>query len=123
MMMVAFSVKPSVVHGVGVFAEEFIQKGTLIWCFDDKVDRFFQDGYWEDFLSGLPVSQVEKLRMWSCCEPGGRLLSSDGSQFMNHSDDPNVCSGESSYALRDIQAGEELLFSYHISDQLWLHDR
>ena len=43
-----------------------------------------------------------------------RVLSSDDDRFTNHSNDPNTLEegGYESYAIRDIQAGEEITWNY-----------
>ena len=41
------------------------------------------------------------------------MLSSDDDRFTNHSDDPNTkCQGQSTFAVRDIQEGEEITNNY-----------
>jgi len=45
--------------------------------------------------------------------PGGYVLNCDNARFINHSDDPNTDNTtEFSYALRDIQPGEEITCDY-----------
>ena len=41
MLTVLASAKPSPIHGVGLFADEFIPKGTIMWRFDPTFDIFF----------------------------------------------------------------------------------
>ncbi len=107
----------SAVHGTGLFATEFIPKGTVIWRYAAGYDKILtreeferlgpeDRGAWERFAY---VSRFTGLLVYS----------GDEYVFMNHSHDPNV--GVSpvfeapegfDIALRDIQAGEELLFDY-----------
>jgi hypothetical protein len=45
------------------------------------------------------------------------LLCADSARFMNHSDRPNISSAdERNHALRDIEAGEEIICNYREFD-------
>ena len=111
-------IKPSPVHGIGVFAIRDIPKGTR--------DLFSQGvGEWIK----LTIAEVEALPKHSrdlvenhCLfdedhyyvpDYGFKLV--DLFVYLNHSDTPNVISineGEYFEATRDIAAGEELLVDY-----------
>jgi hypothetical protein len=41
MLLVKTYLSASPIHGIGLFAAEPIAKGTVIWCFDERVDRRF----------------------------------------------------------------------------------
>jgi len=111
-------IKPSPLHGIGVFAIRDIPKGTR--------DLFSQGvGEWIK----LTIAEVEALPKHSrdlvenhCLfdedhyyvpDYGFKLV--DLVVYLNHSDTPNVISineGEFFEAIRDIAAGEELLLNY-----------
>jgi len=111
-------IKPSPLHGIGVFAIRDIPKGTR--------DLFSQGvGEWIK----LTIAEVEALPKHSrdlvenhCLfdedhyyvpDYGFKLV--DLVVYLNHSDTPNVISineGEYFEATRDIAAGEELLLDY-----------
>ena len=111
-------IKPSPLHGIGVFAIRDIPKGTR--------DLFSQGvGEWIK----LTIAEVEALPKHSrdlvenhCLfdedyyyvpDYGFKLV--DLVVYLNHSDTPNVISfneGEYFEATRDIAAGEELLVDY-----------
>ncbi len=111
-------IKPSLLHGIGVFAIRDIPKGTR--------DLFSQGvGEWIK----LTIAEVEALPKHSrdlvenhCLfdedhyyvpDYGFKLV--DLVVYLNHSDTPNVISineGEYFEATRDIAAGEELLLDY-----------
>jgi len=121
MLLIKTKVGPSSVHGMGCFADQFISKGTLV--------RKFMPG----FDLEIPKSEVDKLpdaareRFLNYAyfdkESNIYTLNPDDERFVNHSDEPNVgddLSRESEmgemYALRDIQAGEELTENYNEFD-------
>ena len=41
MMMVETELRPSSIHGIGVFVTEPVRAGDLIWRFDSRIDRVF----------------------------------------------------------------------------------
>lgn len=113
------TIKPSTVHGIGVFAIRDIPKGC---------NRIFSRnvGNWIK----VPISEVESLPEHSkslvetyCLydeenyylpDYGFKVM--DLVNYLNHSTIPNIESvndGENFVALRDIKAGEELFVSYH----------
>jgi SET domain-containing protein len=115
--------KPSGIHGIGVFAIRFIPKGCR---------NIFSSGQGEWIK--LPIAEVELLPQYSkdlvetyCLfdeenyfvpDYGFKLM--DLVNYLNHSHNPNIISvndGEIFEAVKDIQPGEELLVNYgHIVD-------
>jgi len=110
--------KPSGIHGIGVFAIRLIPRGCR--------NMFSRDaGEWIK----LPIADVETLPQHAkdlvetyCLfdednyyvpDYGFKLM--DLVNYLNHSNHPNIISindGEVFEALRDIQPGEELLVNY-----------
>ena len=111
-------IKPSPLHGIGVFAIRDIPKGTR--------DLFSQGvGEWIK----LTIAEVEALPKHSKDLVENHCLFDEGYYYvpdygfklvdlviyLNHSETPNVISineGEFFEAIRDISAGEELLVDY-----------
>lgn len=110
--------KPSPLHGIGVFAIFAIQKGER---------KIFSDyeGEWievsKEEVGALPQHArdlVENHCLFNethyyIPEYGFKLF--DLAVYLNHSDQPNLISvndGEYFEAIRDIEAGEELLVDY-----------
>lgn len=113
------TLKPSTIHGIGVFALCDIPKGCRD-IFSKGVGNWIK----------LSIDDVEKLPKHSknlvetyCLfdedhyyvpDYGFKVM--DMVNYLNHSSEPNVCSvndGEQYEALRDIKAGEELLVNYN----------
>lgn len=119
MFLVRTSLRPSLIHGIGVFTDETIQKGQLVWEFDPRIDlripleakRDFPPAI-QDFLFHLTyVELVDGLEMMVLC--------ADNAKYVNHSDDPNLLDTEDNlreFAICDIPAGEELTCNYYVSD-------
>ncbi|MBI4121011.1 MAG: SET domain-containing protein-lysine N-methyltransferase [Parcubacteria group bacterium] len=117
MMLVKTKVRPSPIHGLGVFADEFISKGTLVWRFIPGFDLKFT----REQIVALPKHLQIYLIKYSYLSRKSKLYCApiDDNKYMNHSETPNVFSEYRddeeevvSYALRDIETGEELTEDY-----------
>src|SRR5437870_11863080 len=116
MFLVKTRIGPSKIHGIGVFADERIPKGQMIWTFDARMDV------------GVPISDLPTfpppmrtfLRKYGYEEmhEGRRtiVLCGDHARHVNHSNDPNVTDGEADLAARDIERGEVLTCKYYAYD-------
>jgi hypothetical protein len=109
--------KPSKIHGVGVFAIKNIPKGTrlfaddlgeMVWVEEAKIKRLPKElrRLYEDF-SPQPSGR------FGCPRNFNRLTMS---WYLNESANPNVgCVGNYDFGtLRDIKAGEELTLNYSL---------
>jgi len=119
-MLVKSKTGQSKIHGVGLFADEFIIKGTKVWEYTP----------WFDF--SLTKGQVEKLSdaakeqflnyAYLSKETDKYVLCSDDARFFNHQKDPNIiCKVPENpefedalecFAVQDIMKGEELTCDY-----------
>lgn len=114
MMMVETELKPSAIHGLGVFLTRSVRAGDLIWRFDPRVDRV----YGEEELSALPLHVQHYMRTYSTWHEatGLYVLCGDNGRYFNHSDTPTTVSNAISFgddhAIRDLAAGEELTSDY-----------
>jgi SET domain-containing protein len=121
MMMVDTELRPSSIHGLGVFLLAPVRKGDLIWRFDARIDRVYS----EDEIASLPRHVQHYLRTYSTWhEPTGLyVLCGDNGRFFNHSETPTTVSNAISFgedhAARDLAAGDELTSDYAtICDQV-----
>ena len=116
-MLVKTKIGPSKINGTGLFANQFIAKGTAVWKFQSGFD-----------------SKVEKSELGNLSEPAREqflkyaylntktnkyILCFDDARFFNHSDNPNCIDTESpadsegiDVAVKDIPEGEELTCNY-----------
>jgi SET domain-containing protein len=114
MMMVETELRPSSIHGTGVFLVTPVRKGDLIWRFDSRIDRVYSEAE----LASLPEHVQRYLRTYSTWHEQARLyvLCGDNGRFFNHSDTPSTVSNAISFgedhAARDLAAGEELTSDY-----------
>jgi SET domain-containing protein len=114
MLMVETELRPSSIHGLGVFLTEPVRKGQLIWRFDSRIDRVFSDAE----LREMPEMLQNFLRTYSTLHDGLKLwvLCGDNGRHFNHSDEPNTRSLGIAFgddvAAEDLPAGTELTSDY-----------
>lgn len=114
MMMVETELRPSAIHGIGVFVTEKVHAGDLIWRFDSRIDRVFAG----EELQELPEQLQRFLRTYSTLHAGLNLwvLCGDNGRHFNHSDTPNTRSLGIAFgddvAAEDIEPGTELTSDY-----------
>jgi SET domain-containing protein len=114
MMCVKTRLRPSGIHGVGLFADEPIAAGMIVWKFDEGLDQRFS----EDFYATRNALLKEFLFTYAWLDVSGWILCGDDARFVNHSALPNLGGGKAlvSIALRDIPVGEELTEDYEMFD-------
>jgi SET domain-containing protein len=114
MMMVETELKPSPIHGTGVFLVAPVRKGDLIWRFDSRIDRVYTPAE----VESLPPHVQRYLRTYSTWHEATGLfvLCGDNGRYFNHCADPSTISNAISFgedhAARDLPAGEELTSDY-----------
>ena len=119
MFIVRTSLHSSAIHGIGVFADEPVKKGQIVWQFDPRMDILIP---LEEKQKFPPAMQDYLSMLTHIEESSGRkmmVLCADNAKHVNHLDDPNLLDtpdGLREYAARDIAAGEELTCNYFISD-------
>jgi SET domain-containing protein len=114
MLLVNTELRPSPIHGLGVFLREPVTAGQVIWRFDSRIDR----AYCPEEIDSLPEHVQAYLRTYSTWHEDSRLyvLCGDNGRYFNHSAEPNtvsagVCFGDDT-AARDLPAGVELTTDY-----------
>lgn len=117
MLMVKTRLDLSPIHGIGLFADQFIPKGTVTWRFMPGLDLVVA----RDTL--LQLSEAARIQFLNYCYVDkfskNFILCFDDERFINHSDEPNIGQNlvDSEFdgievALRDIAKGEEMLVDY-----------
>ena len=117
---VAYEVRPSPLGGHGLFAAQHVPQHALIWKYAPgrNVVEFRGEEAVRAHMALLPTSEARRdwlAHVYACDGAVVEIL--DDGRWWNHSEAPNTGSGvggdwDSTYALRDIQAGEELLDDY-----------
>ncbi len=120
MMLVPVRADRSAIHGLGLFANALVPRGTPVWRFQPGFDRTFTPAE----FAGLPGEAQAHLRHYGYLDiaTGQWFLGGDLAIFMNHGPVPNTGAVKSlgsavlTCALRDILEGEELTCDYRAFD-------
>ena len=118
MLLVKTRLGMSPIEGIGVFAEEFIAKGTPTWQFTPGLDQLLS----REVIEGVPEQLKSALLRYSYLDKktGLYIYCLDNARFVNHADaantrgdypaDGNIFGRD--IAIRDIKAGEEITCNY-----------
>ena len=116
MLLVPTFISASPIHGIGIFTQIPIAKGTKIWEFTPEFDQVFT----ESDLAALTDLQRLTILFYGYSDPrwgaDKTILCIDNARHFNFSTDPNTAERDLNeppavYAVRDIAAGEELTYS------------
>lgn len=101
----------SKINGIGLFADERITKGTVIWRLLLGFDAAFSVAE----VAGWPENARATINRFAYLVKGEHWLCGDDARFINHSKVPNLSEldFETTVALRDIEQGEELTIDYY----------
>src|ERR1044071_9618940 len=113
MLLVRTYLDKSTIDGLGVFAGEYIRKGTKVWRFVEGFDRVWSP---RDFAKLPKQAQTYVLR-YGYRVDGEILLTCDHDHHMNHSPDSYTYwrNGDIE-ARRDIAKGDEITNDYRLLD-------
>ena len=123
MLLVKTVRKQSAIHGIGIFAAQFIPAGTPTWRFTPGIDAALHP----EVLDRIPHPAREQFMTYAYLDirTGLYVLCADDARFMNHSADPAVqgdYQSESVFgidlAARDLEPGDELTCDYTTFDRI-----
>ncbi|BAQ16540.1 SET domain-containing protein [Methyloceanibacter caenitepidi] len=117
MLLISTYVGLSSIEGLGVFADEFVPRGTLIWLYNPKFDILVGD----TDVDALPPHMQNYIARYSYPHlerPGFRVIDVDNGKYMNHSRTPNTDFRlfDRGFALTDIAQGDEITCNYREFD-------
>lgn len=112
MLTVKTYIDKSPIHGLGLFAAEFIPKDTVIWQLNRELDLIISQQKYEQ-LTPLAKEHFDWFAYYSQ-EQGGWILCFDNGKFVNHSSTPNTYGVGDTIALKDILIGEEITEDYYV---------
>lgn len=121
-LRISASIGASKISGIGLFAAQFIPKGTITWQYDSKFDSSFDEA---DLVEMPDVARAPFLKYAYFDHSLNKyILCSDYQRFINHSTSPNITSTPScDVAMRDIEEGEELTCDYAMYEHDWFERR
>src|SRR3989344_5700108 len=112
MLCVKTKITSSDIQGIGLFAEQFIPKGEIVWKFMPGFDLLLSK---EEIQKLSPAARAQ-VRNYAFLDKKYQkyMLCGDDGRFFNHSTDPNCDDSDSdiTIATKDIHQGEELTVDY-----------
>jgi len=109
MLLVKTTLGKSKIHGLGVFAAEFIAKGTRIWRYVEGYDRCWTPRQ----FAKLPKPARDYLEDYAYQVDGEIIFTVDNDHYINHSVRPNTyLKGGYAIAKRAIRKGAEITNDY-----------
>ena len=116
MLQIKTYLNRSPINGIGLFAEEDIPKGKIIWSFNPLVDIVYNSDQWEQIQRQVSEPSLAQVKKYAYKENNHHILCVDNAQFMNHSESHfnvgNLKDGDIMIAVADIKKGDELLCNY-----------
>jgi len=117
MLLVKTKLGQSTISGIGLFADQFIPEGTIIWKFTEGVDLKLTDSHLAELDKEYPTEDLKKY-MYRSKSSGLHILCGDDGRFINHSGQANTLDTSEddegfTAASRDIQPGEEITSDYN----------
>ena len=121
MLLVKTRLGQSPISGIGLFADQFIPKDTIIWKFTEGVDVKITDEKLAELEKEYPLEDLRKY-LYRSKSSNLHILCGDDGRFINHSGQPNTLDTSEdneglTIAARDIQAGEEITSDYNGFDK------
>jgi hypothetical protein len=115
MIHVAYKLKASSLHGVGLFIDQDAKKGDLIYTASPLLDLNIT----QEQFDSLGQREKDEILWWGFFDQPSQMwhVDFDVSKFINHAYDATVTQDEDHdeaylVAARDMQAGEELTQNY-----------
>jgi SET domain-containing protein len=122
MLLVKTRLDKSTIAGVGLFANQDIQKGERIWQMR-SISTFKITPSQYDNLSKLEQDFIQNTDYYWIDNDDNYMIPIDDARFINHSCDPNIVDLDENtcIASRDIKNGEELTADYRtlVPEENW----
>lgn len=115
MLLVKTKIGLSNIAGIGLFAAQFIPKGTIVWRFNEKLDSMWS----KEDIDTLSDESKKQFHNYAYLDikHNKYLLCGDDARFFNHSDNANCTDSydtnfDETIANKDIEEGEEITCNY-----------
>lgn len=117
MLTIKTKVSKSKIHGIGLFADQDIYAGTVIWQFNKSYCERYSVSNFMRACQNLSYESIIDLIHYSYIKDGVIFHILDDAKFINHSEDSNIkfVGWEEEVATHDIAKGEEILENYFLN--------
>lgn len=114
MLCVKTKIAPSDINGIGLFAEEKILAGSVVWKFNPALDILLP----KEEVEKLTEIEKEQFLKYAFFDKDHKkyMLCGDDGRFFNHSENPNCDESvkDLTTAIKNIEIGEELTVDYRV---------
>ena len=115
MLTVKTYLAPSAVHGIGLFALEYIPANSVVWSYNPAIDKIFNENKFIELCRAANDPTLHHLLSASYRRGGRFFYLTDNARFINHSKSMTNIGFVDDYheiTLRSINANEEILENY-----------
>ncbi len=123
MLLVKTIVLPSPIANIGLFADEDIKEGQIVWQYDSKTCITLTEHQIDSFLKSFQKTNENMIHPfleygYYAKDLDSIIVCFDNGRYVNHAKSPNLTSNDwkMAQALRDIKKGEELTQRYDLYD-------
>jgi SET domain-containing protein len=113
MLLIKTKIDKSLIAGIGLFADQDIQKNSIVWkMYPLSVFKINVDDYHK--LSKVEQDFIDNKDYYWLDKNNNYMIPIDDSRFINHSINPNIIDLDDNTCIssRDIKNGEELTIDY-----------
>jgi hypothetical protein len=129
MFFVKIKTQKSEIDGTGLFADQDIKKGDIIWKLDhNKINstlKFIDKSILSTLEEEKQTNQILEVLIYCIYKDGKFIYYLDENKYINHSLEPNAFMDKdlTVVAIKDIKAGEEITENYNSyeKDDFLLH--
>lgn len=115
MIHIKYNLDKSGIHGIGLFTDEDVKKGTLVYTASPLLDVNIS----KEQFDSLDEKEQKEIQWWGFWDESNNVwhVDFDVSKFINHSFDPTLQQDPNTTdayltTTRDVKAGEELTQNY-----------
>lgn len=122
MLLIPTQVKPSKIHGLGLFVTKPIKKNTLLWKYIEDVSMIFIEHARYNAMTPMQQQFVRTYGFLDDKWPEYWMVPFDDTRYFNHSENPTMIyveniefSNGAYFATRELLPGDELTEDYRLS--------
>ena len=115
MILIKYKLNKSKNHGIGLFTDEHLKKGQLVYTASPLLDVNIS----QEQFDSLNEKEKQEVKYWGFWDEPNRVwhVDFDVSRFINHSFEPTLTQDPNQIqaylvTTRDVEAGEELTQNY-----------
>ena len=114
MLIIRTTVRPSSIHGLGLFADQKILQGAIIWVMHKNLDQIISEEQWH--VLPMPAKECLHTFMYWSRLKNNYVICLDNARYMNHS---VIANTKTVFYERHDKIPEILRVSCGLSEKQW----